>query len=160
MVVWRLARKAHTTEPLTGEGARLYGGRWNHKGVPIVYTSQSLALAVLEYLVNLSIPDLPDDLCSIQIKIPDNLAQIEIAIDELPATWRTFPGPEALEDIGSEWINKSETPVLCVPSVVIPSERNYLINPKHRLLSRIVIDRVEPFSLDERLVSKPKSRKK
>jgi RES domain-containing protein len=156
MLVWRVTRKSHAGEPLSGEGARLYGGRWNHRGVPMVYTSQHLSLAVLEYLVNLSIAELPDDLFSIRIKIPNDLAQLEIGIGQLPTTWRTFPSPEALKDIGTDWARKAETPVLLVPSVVIPSERNCLINPKHALLPQIVVDRVEPFSLDERLLRKPK----
>jgi len=153
-VVWRLTRKAHTAQPLSGEGARLYGGRWNHIGVPIVYSSQSLSLAVLEYLVNVSIADLPGDLFSIRIKIPDGFACSEIAFDELPDTWRTFPAPEELKDIGTNWARKRDTPVLLVPSVVIPGEFNCLINPTHSLAKEIVVDRVEPFALDERLVKK------
>lgn len=151
MRVWRVTRRTHTGQPLSGEGARLYGGRWNHIGVPIVYTSQTLSLVVLEYLVNVSIGHLPDDLFSIRIEIPDDLGQVEIGVDELPATWRTFPAPELLKDIGTDWANEGDTAVLLVPSVVIPSERNCLINPKHALAGRIVSDRIEPFALDERL---------
>jgi RES domain-containing protein len=160
MVVWRLARKDHIDQPLSGEGARLYGGRWNHVGVAIAYTSQSLSLAVLEYLVNLSIDDLPKDLFSIQIKIPDDFVQPGISLDELPVTWRTFPAPEALKDLGTDWVGKGDTPILLVPSVVIPNERNCLINPKHSLAHRIVVDRVEPFGLDERLLGKRKPARK
>jgi RES domain-containing protein len=154
MVVWRVARKAHTARPLSGEGARLYGGRWNHIGVPIAYTSQSLSLAVLEYLVNLSIADLPEDLFSIRIEIPDDFARSEIALDELPDTWRTYPAVEELKDIGTNWARKGDTPVLLAPSVVIPDELNCLINPMHARKREIVVDRVEPFALDERLFKK------
>lgn len=161
MVVWRVTRKAHIAQPLSGEGARLYGGRWNHHGVAIAYTSQSLSLAVLEYLVNLSIEDLPKDLYSIRIKIPDDFGQPEIQIEELPATWRTFPASEALTDIGTDWVERGDTPILLVPSVVIPNERNCLINPKHTLARGIVVDRVEPFGFDERLLSsRTRARKK
>jgi RES domain-containing protein len=129
--------------------------------VPIAYASQSLSLAVLEYLVNLSIADLPDDLFSIRVEIPDDFDQSEIGLDELPATWRAFPAPEALKDIGTDWARKRATPVLLVPSVVIPSERNCLINPKHELARQIVVDRVESFALDERLVRRrERARKK
>ena len=160
MVVWRLTRKAHTDQPISGEGARLYGGRWNHIGVPIAYTAESLSLAVLEYLVNLSISDLPDDLFSIRIKVPDELAKTELAVDDLPANWRSFPAPEVLKDIGSDWANEAKTPVLLLPSVVIPGERNCLINPKHTLARRIVADRIEPFALDDRLLKRRKRTRK
>jgi RES domain-containing protein len=160
MVVWRVTRKAHAREPLSGEGARLYGGRWNHIGIPIVYTSQTLSLAVLEYLVNLSIADLPEDLFSIRIEIPDDLDRTEISIDELPKTWRKFPAVEELKDIGTDWAKKGATPVLLVPSVVIPSELNCLINPNQPLAAKIVIDRVEPFAWDERLKKRRRPRKR
>jgi|ERR1051325_1129053 len=160
MVVWRVTRKAHTAQPLSGEGARLYGGRWNHIGVPIVYTSQTLSLAVLEYLVNLSIADLPDDLFSIRIEIPDSFARREIAVDDLPNTWRMFPATEELKDIGTDWAKKADTPVLLVPSVVIPSEFNCLINPRHDLVRKIVVDRVEPFAWDARLKKRRRPRKR
>jgi RES domain-containing protein len=160
MVVWRVTRKAHTQQPLSGEGARLYGGRWNHLGVPVVYASESLSLAVLEYLVNLSMPDLPDDLFSIRFLIPADFGHDEISTDKLPYTWRTFPAPEALKDIGTEWTKTGDTPLLLVPSVVIPSERNCLINPKHAFARKIVVDRIEPFELDERLSSRRRRTRK
>jgi len=160
MVVWRLSRKAHIRQPMSGEGARLYGGRWNHPGVPVVYTSESLSLAVLESLVNLSIPDLPDDLFSIRIVIPDDVGYDEIRVDELAKNWRTFPAPESLKDIGSEWARKGDTSALVVPSAVIPSERNCLINPMHTQARRIVVDAVEPFALDQRLFRKNKRPRK
>ncbi len=90
MVVWRVTRRAHAEQPLTGEGARRFGGRWNHVGTSLVYTSATLSLAVLEYLVNLPISDLPEDLVSIQMRVPDDLARAELAIDDLPENWRTM----------------------------------------------------------------------
>jgi RES domain-containing protein len=160
MLVWRVTRKAHAGQPLSGEGARLHGGRWNHAGVAVVYTSQSLSLAVLEYLVNVSIADLPDDLVSIQIKIPDGLQRTAVTIKDLSEDWRTFPAIEDLKDIGTDWALKSSTPVLVVPSVVIPTELNYLINPKQRLIDRIKIVSVEPFALDVRFYRSSKRSRK
>ena len=157
MHTWRVTRKSHAEQPLSGEGARLHGGRWNHAGVAVVYTSQSLSLAVLEYLVNVSPADLPDDLVSIQIQIPSELRRTEIPLSDLPEDWRIFPGREHLKDTGTDWALKASTPILVVPSVVIPTELNYLINSKHRLVERIKILSVEPFSLDARFyqASKP-----
>lgn len=151
MLVWRVARQAHAEQPLSGEGARRYGGRWNHAGTPVVYTSASLSLAVLEHLVNLSINNLPDDLVSIQIEIPNDLRRTEISIKDLPANWRNFPAIEELKDIGADWALKEKTALLVVPSVVIPNELNYLINPAIDKARRIKIISVEPFGLDARL---------
>lgn len=160
MLVWRVTRKAHAEQPLTGEGARRYGGRWNHIGVAVVYTSQSLSLAVLEYLVNLPITDLPSDLVSIQIKIPNDLSRAEITIKELPDNWRTYPSVEELRDIGTDWVRKASVPVLVVPSVVIPNELNHLVNPTHPLSDGIEIVSTDAFALDTRLYSARKATRK
>ena len=126
----------------------------------MVYTSQSLSLAALEYLVNLPIADLPDDLVSVQIEIPDDLPRSEITIKELPRNWRTLPSIEELKDIGTEWVRQAKVPVLVVPSVVIPSELNYLINPIHPLSDVIKIVSVAAFALDPRLDSMRKPARK
>jgi RES domain-containing protein len=160
MVVWRLSRKTHVEQPLSGEGAQRYGGRWNHVGVPVVYTSESLSLAVLEYLVNLPISDLPRDLVSIQIRIPDELRQREIRVNALPPNWRRFPATEKLKNLGTQWAQEGTTPLLAVPSVVIPNERNYLLNPRHALALTIVVVSIEPFALDERLYGARKPARK
>src|SRR6266568_1830101 len=126
MVVWRVTRRSHAEHPLTGEGARRFGGRWNHVGTSLVYTSGTLSLAVLEYLVNLPISDLPEN-------------------------WRTFPASEELKDIGTDWVREVTTPILTLPSVVIPNELNYLINPAHEEAKRVKVVSVDPFALDVRL---------
>jgi RES domain-containing protein len=151
MLAWRLTRKLHADEPLDGEGARRYGGRWNHAGTAVVYTSQSLALAVLEYLVNLSIADLPPDLVSIKFNIPDRLSQTEINVKDLPANWRAYPAIEELKDAGDEWVASKSTAILSVPSVVIPHERNLIINPAHAQARLINVLAVARFTLDPRL---------
>lgn len=159
MIVWRVSRRAYAESPLSGEGARLHGGRWNHVGVAVVYTSESLSLAVLEYLVNLSIVDLPDDLVSIQIEIPNRLKRSEISVSGLPKNWRTYPATDELKDIGTEWARKANTAVLVIPSVVIPSEHNYLINPKRPLASRIKVVSIQPFAIDARILSRGRRRR-
>lgn len=151
MFVWRVTRKPHADEPLSGEGARRFGGRWNHVGTAVVYTSESLSLAALEYLVNLPISDLPDDLVSVKIQIPENLTTKRISVDDLPDNWRAFPAIEQLKDVGTEWVREEKTAILSVPSVVIPTELNYLVNPAHEAARRIEIVSVDPFALDTRL---------
>lgn len=160
MFVWRVTRKAHADQPLSGEGAHRYGGRWNHVGTAVVYTSESLSLAVLEYLVNLPISDLPDDLVSIQIQIPDALPRTEIFIEDLSDNWRAFPAIDELKDIGTDWAQEAKTAILSVPSVVIPSEVNYLTNPAHEENRSIEIVSIEPFALDARLYRSEKPMRK
>jgi len=105
----------------------------------------------LEYLVNLPISDLPEDLVSIQVQVPDDLSRADISIDDLPDNWRTFPAIEELKDIGTEWVRAGKTAVLVVPSVVIPNELNYLINPAHPETRRVRVPSIDPFALDVRL---------
>jgi len=157
MFVWRLTRRTHADDPLSGEGARRYGGRWNHIGVPIVYASESLSLAVLEYLVNLPLSDLPADLVSIQIEIPGTLPRTEISIDDLPDNWRTFPATDELKEIGTDWAQQAKTAILVLPSVVIPNERNFLLNPSHALARKFVVISIQSFTLDDRLQGGPRA---
>lgn len=160
MLVWRVTRKAHAGKPLTGEGARRFGGRWNHVGSSVVYTSGTLSLAVLEYLVNLPMNDLPNDLVSVQVQVPDGLPRAEISTNFLPDNWRTFPAIEELKDIGTAWVSGGNTAILEVLSVVIPSELNYLINPAHPEIRQVEILSVEPFALDARFYPSRKPVKK
>jgi RES domain-containing protein len=134
-----------------GEGARLAGGRWNRRGFPIVYTSATLSLAALEYCVHLDIGDAPDDLVAVAADIPTRVPRSHVTISDLPANWRTYPAPEALADLGTTWARARQTAVLVVPSVVIPHERNYLLNPAHPAFSAIRVGTPESFALDARL---------
>jgi len=121
--VWRICSKRHRI--FDGEGARRYGGRWNHAGTSVVYTSGSLSLAALELFVHVDIDIAPSDLVAIQADIPDSMAIDTVKIDSLPKDWRRYPVPEALKDIGTAWAAKASTAILAVPSAVIPEERNY-----------------------------------
>jgi RES domain-containing protein len=114
----------------------------------VVYTSESQALAALEYLVHLDLQELPPDLTIRPGTIPDGLAVERIDPRSLPADWRRYPAPEALAEIGTEWARAGRTAVLAVPSVVIPDEWNYLVNPAHPEFGRIHIGPVRPFTLD------------
>jgi RES domain-containing protein len=147
--VWRIAREGHAA--FEGEGARLAGGRWNAKGTPMVYTSATLSLAALEYLVNVGREDVPGDLVSIWADVPAAVSRRELAIKDLPARWRAYPAPEKLAAIGTGWAASLETAVLIVPSAVIPEEKNWLWNPRHPDTRRIAIGKKAPFSFDPRL---------
>jgi RES domain-containing protein len=136
---------------LDGEGARQAGGRWNHRGVAVVYTSATLSLAALEYFVHLDPADVPGDLVAIPAEIPDTLTRREITADSLPANWQAYPAPDQLANLGTAWVRARTTAVLIVPSAIVPQERNVLLNPGHPDFRRIRLGAPAPFSFDPRL---------
>jgi RES domain-containing protein len=150
MRLWRICRKIHAHEAFSGEGARRYGGRWNSPGVPMVYTSSSLALAAVETFVNLE-PNLrPDDLVSIEAEIADDLAADRLEIRSLPQNWDKLR-TEFLRKFGDAWIRDAKTVALHVPSAAIPGEWNVLLNPAHADFVRIKIQKPKPFQFDLRM---------
>lgn len=151
MRAFRLTRSAHAATPLDGEGARRAGGRWNPKGIPLVYFASSLSLAVLELLVHVDFNAVPDDLVAIRIEVPDGLPARTMRPEDLPRDWSMESGKPALQGIGAAWFQGAAEPVLQVPSVVVPEEANLLIHPLHPDTGRIVIVSRSPFRLDPRL---------
>jgi RES domain-containing protein len=144
VIVHRLAKAAFTA--LDGEGARLYGGRWNAPGRPMVYAAASPSLAVLEVLVHLDLPPelLPDDYRILAIDIPD-----DAPVERLRETPEDSAGCLAL---GEAFLNRGEALVLLAPSVVVPQERNALINARHPDMARVRLTGDEGFRLDPRLL--------
>ena len=151
MNVFRIASTEHIRD-LSGIGARLYGGRWNKKGVSVVYTSESKSLATVEYLVHVPIAIRPVNLSLACIDIPEDLVPDEIFISNLPEYWREYPAPVELAQIGSEWAEAKRSLLLKVPSVVVEGEYNILINPNHPDLQRVTIAYVEEYRFDPRLL--------
>ena len=149
--VWRICARRHARGAFTGEGGRLYGGRWNPPGVAVVYTAATLSLAALELFVNLDPDNLPPDLVSIGATIPDDVPMESVSVDRLPSRWREYPAPERLQEIGAVWAAKARTAVLSVPSAVIPRERNFLLNPAHPRFSGIQVGRSQRFRFDPRM---------
>jgi RES domain-containing protein len=117
----------------------------------MVYTSATLSLAVLEHFVNLEPEDSPGSLVTRSAEIPESLGVERLDIRKLPRNWRSYPAPEELADIGTEWTRSRRTAVLCVPSAVIPEELNYLLNPAHQEFHRIRINPAVPFRYDPRV---------
>lgn len=143
MKFWRLARQRFAA--LDGLGAYLNGGRWNRPGLPAVYCSEHPSLAVLEILVHLEVdPDgLPDEYVKIAIEVPRSIKMTRI--ERLPGDL------DETVELGSRWFESTTTLGLLVPSVVIPEERNLLLNPQHRDFARVRIFDSQPFRLDARL---------
>ena len=154
--VWRLVTARYAESAFSGDGARLYGGRWNRKGVPVVYTSDSQALAMLEMLVQ------DDPLRARYVMIPATIPE-EVADragdGRHPARPLARPGESRrLRTLGTAWARRLSSAVLAVPSAVIPDERNYLLNPQHEAFSAIEIGEPREFVTDLRLLRKPPPR--
>src|SRR5262249_30224678 len=147
--VWRICRRPYAA--FDGEGARQAGGRWNHRGVAVVYTSATLSLAALECFVHLDPSDAPTDLVVIPAAIPDRAARREIAAATLPPSWRRYPGSDALADLGTAWVRAGASAILVVPSAIVPRERNFLLNPAHPDFRQVRLGAAEPFSFDPRM---------
>jgi RES domain-containing protein len=152
MVLYRIAQTAYIGD-LSGSGPRLYGGRWNPKGIGVIYTSESRALAALEFFVHLSRTVIPPGLSLASIEIPDKASRKERTMEELPRNWRSYPAPLELADIGASWISSKKSLLLRLPSVIMPPEKNVLINPAHPEMTGVRIIKVEPYSPDPRLTT-------
>lgn len=130
MLVWRLSRKRHLDQALKGEGARRFGGRWNSKGVAVVYTSESLELALLEALVHLDVDALPKDYWQVCFEVDD--AVIEEPPKRLPKGWDAPPPYlPRVQKIGDAWVKSGVGLAMRVPASVLPLRSNVLINPAH-----------------------------
>ena len=143
--IYRLVRAERAEDALSGEGARLYGGRWNPPGTAVVYASESRALAVLETFVHLTLEarSMRFQLWTIRLPSRPRLTR-----------YRGARAPRALEssqDVGREWLAEGKALALLVPSVLVRQERNYVLNVRHPQFAKIEIGRSEAFSFDERV---------
>ncbi|MEO5909603.1 MAG: RES family NAD+ phosphorylase [Pelobium sp.] len=134
---------------LSGEGARIYGGRWNSIGVPAVYFANSRALAVLEVLVHLSPVFLPDNFCMVEFEVDGNY--FEIQEENLPKDWNVFPFLKNVQKIGDQFLKDNGSPLIKVPSAIVKGEYNFVLNPLHHESGNIKLMDSRPFSFDERL---------
>jgi RES domain-containing protein len=147
VIVFRLGSGRYPAND--GTGAGIYGGRWNHKGTPVIYPAQSRALCALEVLANAG--ELASDYVVTPIEVPDDLAVTMRSVDSLPTGWDSGQPTNASRAIGSNWVNALTSAVLMVPSAVIPQEYNYVLNPQHPDFYRITFLGAEPFRFDDRL---------
>lgn len=149
MIVYRLGKTEYCRD-LSGQGAKLFGGRWNNVGTACLYTSQSRALAILEYSVNVSVQFIPKDLSFTVIEIDDK-SIFEINKNELPTNWNDVPTPSSTKIFGSNLMLNSRYSILKVPSVIIEKEFNFLLNPTYADKDAFKILDVEPFQFDFRI---------
>jgi len=147
----RLVSPLFADSAFDGEGARLYGGGWNSKGTPMVYTSSSLALAAMEMLVHLlRDPERLKDLYVYIDAVFDNENVLILDPALLPKNWRD--DVRITRTVGDQWVTNRASLVLEVPSAVIPEEPNYLINPKHPDAGKLLLTVPQPFQFDPRLI--------
>ncbi|MDH7461911.1 RES family NAD+ phosphorylase [Chitinophagaceae bacterium 26-R-25] len=152
MKVYRVGKTRYAND-LTGEGAKLHGGRWNHVMTACIYTSESRALALLEYTVNVNIEDIPRALSITTFEIPDDIAIQELTMLQLPGDWKEFPAPSSTKDFGTELLDGANFPVIKIPSVVVSQEFNFLFNPKHPDFRKVKIVDVRDLVYDVRIKS-------
>jgi RES domain-containing protein len=149
-VAWRIIQRRFVKTAFTGEGARLFGGRWNSPGRMVIYAAQSQALAALEILVHLDSEKLLSQYLAIPVTIAPDLIE-RLPASSLPKNWRAYPAPRSTRAIGDAWLGRATSPVLQVPSIVIPSESNFLLNPDHPQFTKLQIGKPVPFLFDPRL---------
>jgi RES domain-containing protein len=150
---WRIVKTRFAPSSFDGEGARKFGGRFNSVGVPVIYTAATRSLAILEMMVHIGDEKiLPSySLCSIEF---DAALVEKLELSDLPANWQDDPPPPELLALGDVWIASNRSVVLQVPSVIVPDESNYLINPMHRAFFGLSIGAAVPISFDTRLLKK------
>lgn len=152
--LYRICKPKYAATAFDGEGARLYGGRWNSPGTSVVYAAGSLSLAILEILVHLDDDAILPSYSYLQVDCPADLIANVSDIAALPPDWSASPAPAKLKEIGDDWARGKTSAVLMIPSAVVGIETNYLINPRHLDFARLSIGAPQSLSLDSRLIKK------
>lgn len=147
---WRIVKSRRARSAFDGEGARLYGGRWNSPGTRIVYVAGSVSLSVLEVLVHLGDAGVLTSYSLCAVEFDDGLIE-PLDRSRLTADWRSYPAPYGLREIGDAWVRGRSSTILEVPGAVVERENNYLINPAHPDFASVNVGEPEPFEFDPRL---------
>lgn len=150
ITAWRITKKKFQDRAFTGEGSEIAGGRWNSQGTRMVYASSSVSLSILEILVHLDSSSVLSSYSVIPFHFDESLVS-ELKEKDLPKGWAAHPPPAASQRIGDNWIQEQTSALLKVPSVVVPLESNYLLNPAHPDIDKINIGHPVSLPLDERL---------
>ena len=151
MIVYRITSGIYATD-ISGEGARLAGGRWNTIGNKVLYSAQHISLSILEILVKADKFTTPDDYTIVSIEVPEDKNYSLIELSNLKLHWQQkIPYTQW---IGDQFIKNNESLVLKVPSAIVHQENNYLINPLHKDFKKVRIIHTELLNLDKRLLLK------
>lgn len=148
---WRIVPVSRAADAFVGEGARRFGGRWNSPGVAVVYGSAHKSLAALEQLVHRQ-PHRPNLFKAFRFEFLETLLEI-LPPRSLPRDWRHSPPASAGQQVGDAWVRAARSAVLAVPSIIIPEELNYVLNPAHPDFKKVMVGKPEDFAFDPRLLS-------
>lgn len=148
MIVYRITHAAYS-KALVASGNP---ARWNSRDIKMIYTAESRALACLENVVHRNTRGLQQNFRTLQIEIPNSIFISTLNRKDLPTNWQHFKNMPLTQQIGDKWISENKSAILQIPSVIVPEEYNYLINPLHPDFKSIEIKKVEVFTFDERLV--------
>lgn len=148
--VYRIVREPYSRTPLDGEGSFQFGGRWSSQGTRIAYTAEHLSLAMIEYFVHIDANDPPKDLVVVTADIPDSVSRVVLEPHELPSNWRQVPATPGLANIGDSFAAERKSAILVLPSALVPSESNWLLNPLHAEFAEIELQTPEHFQYDAR----------
>lgn len=148
MIVYRITNQTYAND-ISGNGAALYGSRWNSKGLPLLYTSQFISLSILESLVHLKKGEIPPSQYLLHIEIPDENEIAEISYKKIKKNWDREP--DYTQWLGDQFLRNKQGMILKVPSAIVPQESNFLLNPLHPNFKKIRIVSSELLQLDKRL---------
>lgn len=151
MVFYRFGLKKFIFD-LSGQGAKIYGGRWNSIGNAMLYTSCTPSLSMLEFACNASGIAKTIKTSLLTLKLDGKFKIDELSVNDLPTNWQQVPAPDSLKIIGNNWLNSNKTLMMKVPSAVMPIEFNFLINPLHKDFSKLNIDTVIDMNIDNRIL--------
>lgn len=150
-VIWRIEKTKRVASATNGDGARIVGGRWTSRGYPAIYCAEHLSLAILEVLVHAPEPT-QRSVPRVRFKIRLDRALVErVSEKEIPADFSPRTPYIVTRAAGDAWLRRSRRPALSVPSAIVPTERNYILNPMHPDFGRISWSAHEPILLDDRL---------
>lgn len=148
---WRMVKEKYARDAFSGDGARLSGGRWNHKGISVIYAAEHLSLSALETFVQMGRREVNSRFVGIPFSYPDTLRIEDLKAGDLPKEWRSTPPGAQTKDVGKKWIEGRKSVILRVPSVVVPQEFNFVINPNHPDFKHLTIGKPVGFSFDPRM---------
>ncbi|BAJ02183.1 RES family NAD+ phosphorylase [Shewanella violacea] len=152
ITAYRIVKKKWASNAFDGEGARLFGGRWNSRGQSCVYLAGSESLAILEILVHLDNAQQINHYTLFAVELDEKDIML-LDKDALPHNWQEDPAPADTADVGDEWLNSQVSLALCVPSSIVTRERNFLLNVEHPAFDNMMNTKLElEFSMDRRLL--------
>lgn len=153
--IWRIDKARYRSAAKTGDGARAFGGRWTSPGFQAIYCAEHLSLAILEVIVHAPHPD-ARAVARVRFRIRIDPDSVEHVVSQrIPRDLSPRTPFQSTREIGDEWLKQGRTPVLSVPSAIVPAERNYILNPRHPRFSELSWDGPETISLDTRLWAVP-----